>query len=54
MRIKISEIKEGSITPIHGTDCFPVKTGSKIYVYRDQCPTPSANSPRQASWKATS
>jgi nitrite reductase/ring-hydroxylating ferredoxin subunit len=38
MRIKISEIKEGSITPIPGTDCFAVKTGSKIYVYRDQCP----------------
>jgi nitrite reductase/ring-hydroxylating ferredoxin subunit len=38
MRIKISEIKEGSITPIPGTDCLAVKTGSKIYVYRDQCP----------------
>ncbi len=38
MRIKISEIKEGAITPIPGTDCFAVKTNGKIYVYRDQCP----------------
>jgi len=29
MRIKISEIKEGSITPIPGTDCFAVKTGEQ-------------------------
>jgi nitrite reductase/ring-hydroxylating ferredoxin subunit len=38
MRIKISEIKEGAITPIPGTDCFAVKMGSEIYVYKDLCP----------------
>ena len=37
MRVKVSEIKEGAITPIPGAECFAVKTGDGIYVYRDQC-----------------
>jgi hypothetical protein len=32
MRIKISEIKEGAITPIPGTDCFAVKTNGNIRI----------------------
>ena len=53
MRIKISEIKEGAITPIPGTDCFAVKMGSEIYI-RTCVPTPIVNSPWQDGWRARS
>jgi hypothetical protein len=54
MRIKISEIKEGAITPIPGTDCFAVKMGARYTYTRTCAPTPIVNSPWQDGWKARS